>query len=198
METTTIDRAESLRAYPTLSAAARMLGVAPSTLTRREDVESLARGSRDLVLAPGEVLRLATVYRKRSLNEVAADLIALAGSHGTEDAARVEEAVEAFFAGRTSQDSRGEFLAQAKQHLPDELYEQVERAVLKSEGRPPADVTGHTPERPGKQAAPAKSAAPRQSRAPKRASKDAQRTPDVADASPARRSRKRKLAEVGP
>jgi hypothetical protein len=145
MEPTSISRAESLRAYPTLSATARMIGVSPSTLTRRDDVETVERGSRDLVVAPAEVLRLASVYRKRSLNEVAADLIDAAELVSPADATWVEEAVEAFFAGRTTHEPKRDFLDQAKQYLPKDLYAEVERTVLKGEGRKPAPIVGHIP-----------------------------------------------------
>lgn len=82
----------SLRPYPTMSQAARLLGVAASTLSRRADLAVEARGDRDLVLLPAEVLRLARVYRKRSINEVAADLIDLATVSG--DGGRVEREVD--------------------------------------------------------------------------------------------------------
>ncbi len=146
MTTQSIDRAESLRAYPTLSAAARMIGVSPSTLSRRDDCEPLQRGSRDHVLPPAEVMRLAAIYRKRSLNEVAADLIDLGAAQGPEDADHIEDAVEAFFAGRSRGDSVEEFLAQAKRHLPSKLYQEVRKTVREGSGRP-ADIVGHVPER---------------------------------------------------
>lgn len=142
---TSIDRAESLRAYPTLSAAARMIGVAPSTLTRRNDLEPLQRGDRDQVLPPVEVLRLAAIYRKQSLNQVAADLVAAAVGHGAEEAQRVEAAVEDFFSERSADRSVDGFLSDAKRFLPAELYEEVEKAVMRGEGRRPVAITGHVP-----------------------------------------------------
>lgn len=147
MNTVTIDRVESLHAYPTLSAAARMIGVAPSTLSRRSDLEPLQRGSRDQVLPPAEVLRLAAIYRKRSLNEVAADLIDSAAEHTPADAERVEEALETFFAGHSQKGSADEFLAQARRHLPDHLYAEVEKSVRDGKGRRPEAIVGSVPER---------------------------------------------------
>ncbi|MCW2982945.1 MAG: hypothetical protein JWR63_515 [Conexibacter sp.] len=162
-----IDRAESLRAYPTMSAAARMIGVSPSTLSRRDDCEPLQRGSRDHVLPPAEVMRLAAIYRKRSLNEVAADLVALGAQHGPQDHDRVEDAVEAFFAGRSRSESVDEFLAQAKRHLPSKLYQEVRKTVREGDG-PPADIVGHVPKpTPGKPQAQSRSA---RSRAVRKAS----------------------------
>jgi hypothetical protein len=168
METPAIDRTESLRAFPTLSAAAEMIGIATSTLTRRADCHPLPRGARDQVLPPAEVLRLAAVYRKRSLNEVAADLIDLAGRTGDEDAARVEDAVDAFFAGRVQTDSATEFLAQAKRYLPQALYAEVEKTLSKGEGRQPAAIVGHVPDRP----APASASIPARSARPSAAQRD--------------------------
>jgi hypothetical protein len=73
---------DALTPYPSMNQAAKMLGVATSTLSRRPDVVTEARGDRDLVLRPAEVLRLGRIYRKRSINETAAELVALAEQHG--------------------------------------------------------------------------------------------------------------------
>ncbi len=137
---------ESLHAYPTLRAVAGFLGVAPSTLSRRSDLRSLSRGERDQVLMPEEVMRLAVIYRKRSLNEVAADLIDHAARSGADEAERTEAAVEAFFEARTQRDSAEEFLAQARRHLPVDLYAEVERTVRAGEGRRPKDIVGGIPQ----------------------------------------------------
>lgn len=143
--TRSTDRAESFGGYPTLRAAAAILGVAASTLSRRADVQPLQRGARDRVLPPAEVMRLAAIYRKRSLNEVAAELIDHAAEHGPDDAERAEEAVEAFFAGRSRGESLDEFLEQARRHLPDDLYAEVERTVRKGAGERPASIVGRVP-----------------------------------------------------
>lgn len=75
------DRTDVLSGYPTLNAAARMLGISPSTLCRRKDLAAEARGERDRILRAREVMRLATVYRRRSLNEVGAELLVYARKH---------------------------------------------------------------------------------------------------------------------
>jgi hypothetical protein len=146
MDPRSLKREESLHAYPTLRAAAGFLGVAPSTLSRRADLRSLSRGERDQVLMPEEVMRLAVVYRKRSLNEVAADLIDHAARSGADEAERTEAAVEAFFEARTQRDSAEEFLAQARRHLPVDLYAEVERTVRAGQGRRPKDIVGGIPQ----------------------------------------------------
>lgn len=122
--------AESLDSYPNIRAAAELLGVSASTLSRRPDLRAEGRGERDRVLRASEVLRLAGIYRRRSLNDVAAALIEVAQEASPRDAERVAQEVEAFFEERTvSYERLGEFLALAQRLLPPSLYEQVERAV---------------------------------------------------------------------
>lgn len=140
-------RATSLRAHPNTRAAAKMLGIAPSTLSRRGDLSTERRGERDRVLAPGEVLRLATVYRKRSLNDVARDLIELAREESSpEDAGAVENEVESFFEGRVlSGEDRDEFLATARRLLPPRLLAEVEANLRQPEDELPDSLTGYPP-----------------------------------------------------
>lgn len=140
------ERAASLRAHPNISAAAKMLGIAPSTLSRRDDLPTESRGDRDLVLAPSEVLRLATVYRKRSLNDVAQDLIDLARESSADDAGRVEDAVESFFEGQVvSTGEREEFLDMARRLLPAGLLAKVEASLAAPSKELPDSLTGHPP-----------------------------------------------------
>jgi hypothetical protein len=142
----TAERTRSLRAYPTLSAAAKMLGLAASTLSRRKDVPIEHRGPRDRVLPPAQVLQLGTEYRKRSLNEVALALIAYAREHAIDEADRVEEEVERFFEDRSSDGASQEsFLEQARRYLPDQLYAEVERTLDKGGGRRPGAIVGNRP-----------------------------------------------------
>lgn len=49
----------------------RLLGVSASTLSRRGDLQCERMGERDKRVSAGKVMRLAVVYRKRSLGEVA-------------------------------------------------------------------------------------------------------------------------------
>ena len=148
MGTTKIDRTESLRAYPTISAAARMIGVAASTLTRRDDLEPLHRGSRDQVLPPAEVMRLAAIYRKRSLNEVAASLVDHATAHDADDITRVEDEIDRYFENADADGSVADFLQLARKHLSSDLYAVVEKATLAGEGRRPKPIVGHEPGAP--------------------------------------------------
>jgi len=136
----------SLLAYPNISATARILSVATSTLSRREDLQAERRGERDRVLSPGEALRLAAIYRKRSLNDVAQDLIEHARLISPEDGSKVEEEVEAFFEERVgSTEAREEVLERARELLPPEEFEKV-RATLSEPGQPlPEAFSGNLP-----------------------------------------------------
>lgn len=144
MEST--DRGASLRGYPNLSEAARILGISTATLSRRKDLKREQRGERDQVLGAGEVLRLATIYRKRSLNDVAQDLLDLAGHSGDEDRRVVEERIEQFFEDRAlGSDDLEVFIATARRVLPQELYSEVERTLRERGERPPALISGYPP-----------------------------------------------------
>jgi len=132
----------SLLAYPTLTEAARLLGVSASTLSRRDDLVCERMGERDKRIPAGEVMRLAVVYRKRSLGEVAADLIGRAWERSPRDAEHVQEEIERFFEQSESPAlPEGVFLTEAKRALPAELYEQVRRVYGASAGSSPALVS---------------------------------------------------------
>jgi hypothetical protein len=181
MPSKSLERTGSLQSHPNITTAANMLGVSPATVSRREDLVRERRGERDVVLTPAEVMRLANVYRKRSLNEVGAALIAYANENAPDETASVEEQVEAFFEGLQSE-SRPEddFLGMARELLPEELYREVARTVEETRDAPrPAGIVGNTPSsssaarKPGRPKTPpsAKSkAAPRDSR-PRRSAK---------------------------
>lgn len=134
MERRALDAAESLQAYPNISAAAALLGVDASTLSRRSDLVTHRRGERDRVLPPVEVMRLAAIYRKRSLNDVAYDLIEHARAADTAEVSRVEEHIQSFFDSRELRDEeRANFLEVARRLLPASLSKEVE-AVLAAKG----------------------------------------------------------------
>jgi hypothetical protein len=128
-----------LIAYPTLTEAAGLLGVSASTLSRRSDLEFERMGERDKRLPAGEVMRLAGVYRKRSLGEVAAELIAYARQHCASHAEDVQEQIELHFEQTPAPMLSGSgFLAEARRALPAELYEEVARVYRASHTVPPA------------------------------------------------------------
>ena len=138
--------AESLKAYPNLRAAARMIGVSASTLSRRSDLNAEPRGERDRVVPATELLRLAAVYRQRSLNDVAQDLVDYARNVSDTDGTRVAEEVERFFESRgITDDRREEFLALARRLLPAGLYEDVEATVSARDKGLPDALVGDLP-----------------------------------------------------
>ncbi|MGH2936551.1 MAG: hypothetical protein ACRDPE_00330 [Solirubrobacterales bacterium] len=143
------DRGVSLRGYPNLSEAARILGVSTATLSRRKDLKREHRGERDHVLRPGEVMRLAAVYRKRDLNDVAQDLIDLAGEAGDDVRRAVEEELEVFFEDRALRPEGIEaFLETARRILPQDVYDTVEASVSAEGSELPPLIAGlvHEPE----------------------------------------------------
>ena len=64
-----------VRAWPSLSRAARALGVDKSTLSRRDDLHGERVGQQEIRLSPATVMRLAREYRRRVVDEVAFDLV---------------------------------------------------------------------------------------------------------------------------
>lgn len=127
-----------LIAYPTLTEAAGLLGVSASTLSRRSDLEFERMGERDKRLPASEVMRLAGIYRKRSLGEVAVELIAYARRHCTAHAQEVEEQIERYFEQAPAPTLSGtDFLAEAKRALPPALYREVARVYCVAGSQPP-------------------------------------------------------------
>ena len=146
MNRSLLERVDSLQAYPNITAAARILGVDASTLSRRKDLEVQQRGERDRVLSASEVMRLAVVYRKRSINEVAQELVEHARRNAPDDVERVEEEIEAFVDGLSTQSKPYDsFLAEARKRLPGKLYGEVEKAVTAGRGTRPAAIIGKVP-----------------------------------------------------
>src|SRR2546423_14929571 len=107
---TPIEGEASLQVYPNLSKAAEMLGVSASTLSRRDDLAAEPRGERDRVVPATEVLRLAAIYRRRSLNDTAQSLLEFAEKASKEEATRVEQEVEAFFERRVNSEAAADEL----------------------------------------------------------------------------------------
>lgn len=126
-----------LVAYPTLTEAAGLLGVSASTLSRRPDLEFERMGERDKRLPASEVMRLAGVYRKRSLGEIATDLIGYARQHCAAHVEEVQEQIERYFEqAPTPTISGAGFLVEAKRALPAELYRQVASVYRASDSEP--------------------------------------------------------------
>ena len=119
-----------LAAYPTLRQAARMVGVSPSSLSRRNlPVEHVA-GVGDK-LRPRLVLELAAYYRRRDEYEVGGALVDYAQTHAPDYLGEVEHEIDAYFKDTSKRDASletGRFLEDARRRLPAKLYAQVERS----------------------------------------------------------------------
>lgn len=141
------DGTHSLQAYPNIRAAASILGVAPSTLSRRADLHAEARGERDRVLPASEILRLAAVFRKRSLNDVAYDVLEHARAAAPDEVQRVENEVEAFFEGNAVHysEQREELVTLAHRLLPADLCTEIEAALERTGSNLPECIQGWPP-----------------------------------------------------
>jgi hypothetical protein len=139
------DPTASLAAYPNLRLAARILGVSASTLSRRSDLSGERRGDRDVALAPAEILRLAAIYRKRSLNDVAHDLLEESGEPGSEERRRIEEQIEEYFEANTIAGDRAELLRLARRLLPPKLADEVKASLARAPDQLPDVIEGYVP-----------------------------------------------------
>lgn len=173
---TTGARTETITAlaYPTLREAATMLSVAPSTLSRQRSIEYIPAGGRDHRIPVTEVLRLTQHFRRRSIDEVAFELLAYCRTHvpAMERAVttEIDASVAAVYAA-TPAPSIERFLRDARRLLPDGLFGQVAQAVLADEapgrvsgsprGRRPAPVTSPRAAAPGRSARPKTASTPR-------------------------------------
>jgi hypothetical protein len=120
-------------AYPSLRQAAELIGVNASTLSRRKDVARV-RAGQEVRMPAREVIRLAAVYRRRPLSEVAAALVARAqrfpGSAREAVTTEVDQALELHQAPPTEPtiDMKA-FLSAADSLLPAHLAFEVRTAL---------------------------------------------------------------------
>ncbi|HEX8101258.1 MAG TPA: hypothetical protein VF533_01465 [Solirubrobacteraceae bacterium] len=130
--------------YPSLRAAAALIGVNVSTLSRRADVERVRVGREDRVPA-GEVVRLTSYFGKRRASRVAGELVERAARTDAQaDIAReVDEALERYTQPPTVRTHQA-FLAEARRLLPGPMVAQIE-ATLHSEPGSGHSTIGWTP-----------------------------------------------------
>lgn len=132
--------------YVSLRAAAKLIGVSASTLSRRKDLLRVSAGQEERVPA-AEVIRLAATYQRTPLSSVAGALVAHAAAAGADVqhlvADEVDGALEWFSEDRRN-DQHGAFIAEAHHRLPRELALQIER-TLTWEG-PVTGFTGWSPD----------------------------------------------------
>lgn len=150
--TTAIDTrrktAAALRlAYPSLRRAAAILGVDPSTLSRRsppfEPVGSEKR------IPAWAVIDEAAYFNKRDLNEVAFDLVSLAEEQSPDAVEAIEQEITSRLR-EMERDSRAarpgsDWLEEARRHLPTALYRQVEQAYEHKRSRRARRLSGPPP-----------------------------------------------------
>jgi hypothetical protein len=114
-----------------MRAAAKLIGVTPGALSRRNDVERISAG-REQRIPAAEVVRLAGVYRRRSPSRVAAELVehALSVDSALEIpiSHEVDGALEQVPVAQPGTDITV-FLETAHRLLPETLAQQVEAAV---------------------------------------------------------------------
>ncbi len=120
---------DGLAGYPTLSAAAKILRVAPSTLSRRSDITPLVRGQRDKVLRPDDVLHLARSYRKVGVSAVAQELKSYAAKHAPEEALGIAAEIDRVARDSHEYAEKDLLLRLAQRHLPPDVSARVEQAV---------------------------------------------------------------------
>ncbi len=118
--------------YPSLRAAAKLIGITPAALSRRDDVTRI-RAGRETRLPAGEVVRLATIYRRRAPSRVAAELVqrAIAIDPSLEEVIgrEVDVALEETASRRAADASIEQFLDAAHRLLPPALAKQVDLAL---------------------------------------------------------------------
>lgn len=136
-----------VEAYPPLRLAAKLVGVSPSTLSRRGDVARIAAG-RETRVPAGEVVRLAHEYRNRRVSRVAGELVERAASLGDDVQERVarevDDALERVEPRALDISDTASFVAQAHRLLPAVLARQVEE-TLSAEAALGSSAVGWSP-----------------------------------------------------
>jgi hypothetical protein len=134
-------------AYPNLTQAAAMLGVKPPVLSRRPKLDFI-RAGREHRIPAAEVLRLTQYFRRRSVDEVAFDLVVYCQAHAPQAeeivAAEVDETVAAIYRA-VPEPSVEQFLRDARRFLPSGLFGQVARAVMADEIAPARTLVNGAP-----------------------------------------------------
>jgi hypothetical protein len=139
------DSTASLQAHPNTTEAAKMLGVSPSTISRRDDLTGERRGERDFVLAPAEVLRLGAIYRKRSLNDVAQALLDHVQANEPGAREKVEAEIDGYFVGHSVKQEREELLRLAWRVLDPALAADIEERLGRAAPELPDQIEGWRP-----------------------------------------------------
>lgn len=140
--------------WPSLSQAARLLGVSPSTLSRYPGLATQPFGRLEHRVSPAIVIRLAREYRRRVVEDVSYDLVALAELRDRRQARVVAREVDRELlkpSSHTRQLDIDAFLATAKSSLPPQLYRAVHQALHPTSGAVRADEQRRLPSRQGRE-----------------------------------------------
>jgi hypothetical protein len=117
-------RSEHVRSLPTLSQAAGFIGLdtgGMSRAVRSLGIEPQRRGRRDKHLGASEILQVARVAQRASLEEVAGAILEWTESNHPEAAAQTTAEIDAFFAQLPEPTAAppDEFLAELRAALPE-------------------------------------------------------------------------------
>ena len=129
---TTLTRSDYVRALPTFSVAAELIGVDPSGITRaveRLGIEPEMWGGREKHLRVLDLIRIASQAQRASVEEVAGGLVELVGRDHPDQAARLAEEVDRCLAELPAPQAVGEeaFVTELRSALPRHWAEQAER-----------------------------------------------------------------------
>ena len=127
----------SVRGLPTLTAAAKMIGVTPGSLSRR-NLPFEAAGPKEHRLRPRTVLEEAGLYGRRPLRDVAEDLVAYYHDRAPESISAVEAEVREVMERYEHPERLGHerLLATAQQQLSADLFQQLTALVREADKLP--------------------------------------------------------------
>jgi hypothetical protein len=127
-----LPRANYIRSLPTLSQAAGFIGLDTGGMTRTVralDIEPQRWGRRDKHLRIAEVLQIARVAQRASLEEVAGNILEWTEQNHPESVERITAEIDEFFAQlpQPTATPADEFLAELRAALPQRWAEQAEK-----------------------------------------------------------------------
>lgn len=133
-------RGERVRSLPTLSQAARFIGLdtgGMSRMVRALGVEPLRWGRRDKHLGVAQVLQIARVAQRASLEEVAGSILEWTEREHPEALAQTTAEIDAFFAGLAAPVATpaDEFVAELRAALPSQWADRAVEIWRAHEGR---------------------------------------------------------------
>lgn len=129
--------------YPSLRRAAAILGVDPSTLSRRQPpFEPVGSEKR---IPAWAVMDQAAHFNKRYLNEVAFDLVAVAEEQSPDAVEAIEEEITDWLKSREEPGASPAWLEEAQRYLPAALYMQVQEAYEAAQAGASAGLSGPPP-----------------------------------------------------